>query len=591
MTTQLPVQNQKGHWYSSVRVRTNLVALTFGLVLALMAAALLHVAHVQSQQHEAPSLLNVAGNNFDNPPLIAHSRLLAGLALLSLLLYMVIIPWYLRGIYRLMRTNNDAVQRLMRGETDLPTLPLTRRDEFGQTARALLRLRDLTVDLRRKALSDTLTGLANREGLKASLDAALENAREPRRHAALLLLDLKRFRHLNHAYGVHTGDLVLQEAALRLQAALPQAVGIARLQADRYGLVLSLPQDPAAARSLAQEAIDHIRQQLSAPLEIDSHKLTLDARAGVALFPQDGHDVQTLMTAAEAALALVRHDGSEGLRFADPDLAKRAQRTAGVVAEIRHGILAGEFLPHYEPIVDLGSGDIRGAEALARWSHPQRGLVSPAEFIPMAEDMGMIESLTSALLPQICADAAAWSAAGDPRGISLNLSARELNQGFVTRLADAIQQSGLDPRRVTVELTETAIVERPDQALEVMLAIKALGVTLSLDDFGTGFSSLSYLQRFPIDNVKIDRSFVAELPQSPRAKQLVEAILSMARALNLGVVAEGVETVEQARMLAGMGCLRQQGYLYAKALSAAGLSRKLPQIHGQLGQMRTLTPA
>lgn len=575
MTLHTRMPNQEGRWLTSVRGRTNLVVGIFGLLLLSMSLALLHVAGLRNQSAE---------------PLVAYSALLAAMGLLSLLLYVTVIPWYLRGIYRPMRSNNDAVQRLMRGETELPVLPLHRHDEFGQTARALVRLRDLTEDLRHKAMSDALTGLANREGLELALDNALTLAHSHTSHVALLMLDLKRFRHLNHAYGVSTGDRALQQAGLRLKAALPQAAGIARLQADRYGLVLSLPENPVIARTLAEHAVDCLRQQLSAPLEIDGHHLTLDARAGIALFPHDGQDVQNLMTAAEAALALTRRDGSEALRFADPDLAKRAQRTAGVVAEIRQGILAGEFLPHYEPIVDLGSGDIRGAEALARWQHPQRGMVSPAEFIPMAEDMGMIESLTSALLPMICADAAAWSRVGDPRGISVNLSARELNEGFVRRLAEAIRHSGLDAERVTVELTETAMVERPEQALEVLHAIKALGVTLSLDDFGTGFSSLSYLQRFPIDNVKIDRSFVSELPDSPRAKQLVEAILSMARALNLGVVAEGVETIEQARMLAEMGCLRQQGYFYTRALSAEGLSNKLAQIHGQLHDLR-VTPA
>lgn len=562
------VRHTEGRWHWTIRSRTNLAVVLVGLVLALLTFALLHPV--------LPWL--------DGQALIA-SHWLATFAAVSLVTYIIGVPIYLSSIYRQMSRNNRAAVRLTEGDTDLPPLAVHRRDEFGQMARALTRLRDLTDELRRKTQTDPLTGLANREGLESALDATLDTARERVGTAALVLLDLKRFRHLNHAYGIETGDRALQYMASCLKKALPEAIGIARLQADRFGLALALPDAAADAHRAATEAILRLRAHLGTALEIDGHKLTLDARVGVARYPDDGSDIRTLMIAAEAALALARRDGGESLRFANPELAKHAQRTANVVAEIRQGILAGEFLPHYEPIVDLGSGQIQGAEALARWSHPQRGLVSPAEFIPVAEDMGMIESLTSALLPRICADAAAWNATGDPGGISVNLSARELNEGFVARLAEAIAQSGLDPQRVTVELTETAMVEHPDQALEVLRAIKALGVTLSLDDFGTGFSSLSYLQRFPIDNVKIDRSFVAELPHSERARQLVGAILSMASALNLGVVAEGVETLEQANMLAEMGCLRQQGYFYARALSAEALSGRLAHIQGQLGSM------
>ena len=587
MTPTTLSNKPQGRWRSSVQWRTNLVAIGFGFLLALVCGALLHHAIDNAQRASALLAQISSGPAADEARQLLRSSLWFGsLSIGALLLYFVVLPWYLRDIYRQLRVNNLAVRRLLQGDTQLPPLPLHRRDEFGQTARALVRLRDLTQELRQQSQLDALTGLANRKGLELALGQALVHCSTSSTHLALLILDLKRFRHLNHAYGVSIGDRALQQAALRLKVALPQAIGIARLQADRYALALSLPHPAVASRPLAEQAIARIRQQLAAPLTLDGHLLTLDVRAGIALFPQDGQDVPTLMIAAEAALALARSDGSEHLRFADPELAQRAQRTAGVVAEIRRGLAAGEFVPHYEPIVDLTTGDIRGVEALARWQHPQRGLVSPAEFIPVAEDMGMIEALTSALLPQICPDAARWSAAGDPRGVSINLSARELNAGFVERLAEALRHSQLDPARVTVELTETAMVENPEQALQVLQVLKALGVTLSLDDFGTGYSSLSYLQRFPIDNVKIDRSFVAELPHSRRARQLVGAILSMAHELNLGVVAEGVETQQQARLLAEMGCPRQQGYLYARAQSAAGLNRQLLDIQGQLYGLR-----
>lgn len=585
MTPSTLGSTPQGRWRYSVQCRTNFVAIGFGIVLVLVCGALLHRSIVDARQ--ASALLAMAdGDHGAARQLIRHSLWYGGLAIGALAIYLVALPWYLGDVYRLLRANNSAVRRLMRGDTQLPPLPLHRRDEFGQTARALVRLRDLTQELRQQSQLDPLTGLSNRHGFESALDRKLDRNPVPSAHIALLILDLKRFRHLNHAYGMGIGDRALQQAGLRLKTALPQAVSIARLQADRYSLALSLPPFAGTSRRLAEQAIDLVRQQLAAPLQLDGHLLTLDVRAGIALFPQDGQDVPTLMIAAEAALALARGDGGDTLRFADPQLASRAQRTAGVVAEIRRGILAGEFLAHYEPIVDLSTGDIRGVEALARWQHPQRGMVSPAEFIPVAEDMGMIESLTSALLPLICADAARWNAVGDPRGVSVNLSARELNAGFVERLAEAIRQSELDPARVTVELTETAMVENPEQALQVLQVLKSLGVTLSLDDFGTGFSSLSYLQRFPIDNVKIDRSFVSELPHSTRARQLVGAILSMARELNLGVVAEGVETPEQARLLADMGCPRQQGYLYARAQSAAGLNLQLMNLQGQLSEMR-----
>lgn len=574
----------KGRWRYSVQCRTNLVAIGFGIVLTLVCGALLHRSIGDAQQ--ASALLALAGSDTAARRLMSQSLWYGGLSIGALVVYFVALPWYLGTVYRLLRANNNAVRRLMQGDTQLAPLPLHRHDEFGQTARALLRLRDLTQELRQQSQLDALTGLANRQGFESALERAMDRSPVPATHLALLILDLKRFRHLNHAYGMGTGDRALQQAGLRLKSALPQALSIARLQADRYGLALSLPPFPGTSRRLAEQAIDLVRQQLAAPLLLDGHLLTLDVRAGIALFPQHGQDVPTLMIAAEAALALARSDGGETLRFADPQLAGRAQRTAGVVAEIRHGILAGEFLPHYEPIVDLATGDIRGVEALARWHHPQRGLVSPVDFIPVAEDMGLIESLTSALLPLICADAARWNAVGDPRGVSVNLSARELNAGFVERLAEAIRHSELDPARVTVELTETAMVENPEQALQVLQVLKSLGVTLSLDDFGTGFSSLSYLQRFPIDNVKIDRSFVSELPHSSRARQLVGAILGMARELNLGVVAEGVETHQQARLLADMGCPIQQGYLYARAQSASGLTDQLSDLQGQLSDMR-----
>jgi diguanylate cyclase (GGDEF)-like protein len=499
--------------------------------------------------------------------------------------YVLWVPRFMASIFSLVQRNNSAVAQLLRGDTQLEALPSDRHDEIGQMARGLMRLRDLTEDLRQRALRDPLTGLQNRAGLDITIDNLLDDAREQVSSVALVLLDIKRFRHLNHAFGMDTGDAALQAAATALQQALPAAQGLSRLQADRFALILPLGTE-RSAKAVVTEAVAAARQRLGTPITIFGNRLTLDARFGAAIFPDDGIDATQLMVAAEAALALCRRDSSDSLCFAHPELAKKARRTASVVEEIREGLSCDEFWPHYEPIVDLATGSVSGAEALARWQHPKRGLVAPVDFIPMAEDMGLIESLTSALLPRICGDLRTLEFNGIPGYVSVNLSARELNAGFVQRLAAAIENSGIDARRVTVELTETAMVERPDEALFVLKALKTLGVSLSLDDFGTGFSSLSYLQRFPIDTVKIDRSFVKDLPGSTRSRQIVEAILGMARSLHLGVVAEGVETTEQAVMLANMGCNRQQGYLYAKALPALALQGRYASLHKELGQLR-----
>jgi diguanylate cyclase (GGDEF)-like protein/PAS domain S-box-containing protein len=420
--------------------------------------------------------------------------------------------------------------------------------------------------LERRALFDDLTGLPNRALLHDRLRQALAR-RDLSVPMAVLFLDLDGFKLVNDSYGHAAGDQLLRQVAERLCTVVRASDTVARLAGDEF-VVLCPGTGPEAAQALAHR----ISAALSRRFDLDGVGVHVSASIGIAHVTLD-QDADAVIAAADTAMLEAKRRGGGHVTFDDAVVAHSRPRLQHV-EDLRRGIDAHEFVLYYQPLVDLRTGDVAAAEALARWEHPQRGLVTPGEFVPVAEQSGLIEALGRVTLRTACGQAAEWaSVSPTPPRVSVNISARQFrDHGMVECVRSALRECAVDPSLLRLELTETAVMEDVGRTAEVMRGLRGLGVSLSIDDFGTGYSSLAYLTRLPLDELKIDREFVAGVADGGEDLEVVKAVVAMAHALRLRVVAEGVETPEQADILSRLGCDLGQGFLFGRPRPADALT-------------------
>jgi diguanylate cyclase (GGDEF)-like protein/PAS domain S-box-containing protein len=421
------------------------------------------------------------------------------------------------------------------------------------------------------ATRDALTDLPNRVLLHDRLQQALASARRQGCTVAVVFIDLDRFKNINDSLGHEVGDRLLCEVAKRLSACLRETDTLARLGGDEFVAVVDGLKSAAEAGGVG----DKILRALAAPFTVGEHTLVSSASLGVSLFPADGEDSATLMRNADTAMYHAKASGRNRLQFFSADMNTRAVERHGIESALRGALQARQFRLHYQPQVDLASNRPIGGEALLRWQHPELGAVSPAKFIPIAEDSGLIAPIGDWVLEQVCAQLTLWSGVSDLR-LSLNLSIGQLHDShaFLDRAEAIIRDSGIDPTRLEFEITETLLASSVAEHGRVLRALGALGCTIAVDDFGTGYSSLSYLKRLPIDTVKIDRAFVRDIVSDPDDAAIVGAVVAMARKLKLEVVAEGVETAQQLEVLRKLDCDRYQGFVFSPALPPEEFAEK-----------------
>jgi diguanylate cyclase (GGDEF)-like protein len=415
---------------------------------------------------------------------------------------------------------------------------------------------------------DALTDLPNRALFREQLDLAL-GGMKPGEQLAVLYIDIDQFKSINDSLGHTIGDELLKAVAGRLSGCLGTGDLAARIGGDEFAIIQTGVTQPSDTTDLVAAIYRTIRE----PFECVGHLVTTDASIGIALAPQHGNGLDQLLMNADMAMYAAKFDGRRTYRFFEPAMDARAKALRSLEMDLRQAITDGGFEIHYQPVVDLQSERVSGCEALLRWRHPGRGMISPADFIPVAEETGLINQLGEWVLTRACAEAATWP---DDIRLAVNVSPVQFrSQGFALKVAAALAASGLPARRLELEITEAVLI-RDDEAALVMLAqLRALGVRIALDDFGTGYSSLSYLQRFPFDKIKIDRSFVKDITQTGVSSCIVRAVVDIAAARDMTTTAEGVETEQQMSELRRLGCTEMQGYLFSPAIPAAELARLL----------------
>jgi diguanylate cyclase (GGDEF)-like protein len=416
------------------------------------------------------------------------------------------------------------------------------------------------------AASDLLTGLPNRTALHDAMAVAMGRTARGGTRLAVLMIDLDRFKPVNDRHGHMVGDLVLKEVAQRLQGLIRSGDTCARYGGDEFVVLAADEGTPSAAHHLA----DRIVQAMGQPMKVGSLSITIGSTVGIARFPDDGTDADELLRKADSALYRAKSDSRGGLCFYDVGLDELVAERAALEQAMREGIARGEFVPYAQPIVDLSTGRVHSLELLARWHHPQRGLLPPAQFIPLAEETGLIGPMTMAVLGAALSDRSCL----DPDWrISFNVAPQQIqDESLVPQLLALLARHRVPPSRLDVELTESALVRDTDAARRVMHALKQAGFTVTLDDFGTGHSSLSYLAELEFDKIKIDRTFVHTMRERPESAKIVDAIIGLSRSLGVPNVAEGIETEADAQRLRSMGCLYGQGYLYGRPMPLQALS-------------------
>lgn len=420
---------------------------------------------------------------------------------------------------------------------------------------------------------DSLTGLPNRLLLQLSLTQALERARRYNRQLAVLLLDVDHFNLINESLHHAAGDELLGALVWRLKAHLRAEDLLGRLAGDEFLLIVEDLPRPEAAAGVAE----HLLSVLAVPFRIANQEIYLSASIGISLYPDDGAGASELIEHAETAMRQTKQEGRGGYRFYTATLAERARRRLELEARLRQALKNGDFLLHYQPLIELASGRIIGGEALVRWQDPEQGLIPPDLFIPLAEESGLILPLEEWVLTTACLTACTWLSAGlDLKAIAVNLSARHFRQpNLPEKIARILDQTGLPPACLKLEITESIVMDHGEKATSRLRELKSLGIKLSLDDFGTGYSSLAYLKNFPLDELKIDRSFVRDIPQDPSDVKITNTIIHMGSILGLKVVAEGVETAAQHEVLLQQGCHAAQGYFYSRPLPESEFSNLL----------------
>jgi diguanylate cyclase (GGDEF)-like protein/PAS domain S-box-containing protein len=421
--------------------------------------------------------------------------------------------------------------------------------------------------IRYMALHDALTGLPNRILLQDRLTQAIMLAHCNHERVAVLMFDLDNFKRINDSLGHHIGDGLLEAVSMRLRACLRESDIVARLGGDEFVIALPVISDNPDIEEVVQKLLASLRD----PFQVEGHELHVSGSIGISQYPSDGENPAALLRAADTAMYAAKAKVRGSYSFFTPELNVSTQRRLMLVNDLHHACKQGQFVVHYQPQVSTNSGAITAVEALLRWNHPQHGLISPVEFIPLLEELGLIIDVGKWVLKTACLQNVAWQKEGlSPVRMAVNVSAHQFYRGDLVRtVEEALRESQLKPKWLELELTESLTLDDSETTISIMHGLKRLGIALSLDDFGTGWSSLSYLRRFPLDRLKIDRSFMRDITTQPAAEAVVTSIIDLARNLGLTCIAEGVETVEQLDYLEKKKCAEIQGFLYSPALPAS----------------------
>ena len=472
-------------------------------------------------------------------------------------------------------------ERHRRGDgAPIDALVFARAIEYGGAAADLVAIADITERRRAEAAAaylarhDALTGLANRAEFRTRLASAIGDAGETD-ELAICCVDLDLFKDVNDTYGHPTGDRLLRMVAQRLRGGLGKGEFAARLGGDEFAVVL----DATAAPASADERVRRMVESLSHPYAIDGVEVAIGASIGVAMFPVDGRNADELVKNADLALYQAKAEGRRRHCFFQPDLQRAALERRELEADLRSALAERQLELHYQPLVDISGHRVTAFEALLRWRHPTRGMIPPNDFIPIAEATGLIMPIGEWVLRTACAEAATWPA---DVAVAVNLSAIQFRSSNLTQtVISALAQAGLAAHRLELEITESALLAQSAATVATLQSLRQFGVRIALDDFGTGYSSLGYLRGFPLDKIKIDRSFVKDLSRRRDCTAIVAAISSLARSLGIATTAEGVETLEQLDFLRAQGCTQAQGFLFSPARPRADLAELLGRLNGE----------
>jgi diguanylate cyclase (GGDEF)-like protein len=453
---------------------------------------------------------------------------------------------------------NHMTQRLAKSQSEVENYQRTLEDKVA------LRTRELeaaTAQAYKLAQHDILTGLPNRSLLSQRLKQIIAQAQRDGTHIACAFLDFDHFKRINDTLGHDAGDQLLQAVAQRLINAVRETDTVARIGGDEFVLVLP-GLDAAHATFETMTVLARVRESFLAPFRLSDQTPTLTCSIGVSMYPFDGNDPVTLIKQADTAMYASKDSGRNAYRFFTADMNARVQQRLQIETDMRRGLIGNEFFLVYQPQIDLRTGRTMGVEALVRWRDPERGVILPAEFIPIAEESGMIHALGARVLRDACKQVQAWHVSGMQLRLSVNLSVQQLqHEGWLNVVEDALTSSGLPSQYLDLEITESMIITHPGRAVDTLVKLQQRGISITVDDFGTGYSSLSYLARLPIQSLKIDQRFVRGLEQNKSDETITQAIVALSHALGLRVIAEGVETAAQFAFLKDLGCEEAQGYL------------------------------
>ena len=447
------------------------------------------------------------------------------------------------------------------------------RNLFITTARDISERKNAEQRISYMASHDALTGLPNRTLLQDRIQQTLAHNHRRKQKAALLFIDLDKFKSINDTLGHAVGDSLLQQASQRLLAEVRSEDTVARQGGDEFIILLSKISHPQAAGGLAQKLLDSLVQ----PYFINGNELYISASIGISIFPDDGEDMGALLQNSDIAMYHAKDTGRNNFQFFSADMNEQAAERQALGNELRHAIDRNELSLVYQPVVDMASGEMSGMEVLLRWQHPAMGLISPAKFIPLAEESGLISNIGDWVLRSACTQLHAWQNQGYvvPR-LAINLSAKQFRQkSLASDIQSVLKETGIESHCIGIEITESMLVQNIDEVVDTLLKLSNMGLEISIDDFGTGYSSLSYLKRFPINKLKIDKSFVDDIATHPDDAAIVKAIIAMAHGLQMKVVSEGVETQGQLEFLRLHGCEQYQGYIFSPPLSANEIAAKL----------------